>query len=256
MHLDAGVLPQLLEQADPVDRPRRPRDPDDHALHPGIVIDRSPPRSALSLEWNGRAHAHLRVLLPPLPPRAELPLARGQHRQDAGLPALREGATSPRRASAFAISKGRKEEPKPEAPPGPDIDEARLEKAMEALAGDMDSIDENDPKQGAHLMRKLFSATGMPIAGGMEEALKRMESGEDPEKIEEEMGDVFEQDPFGGLLGGEGGGEGPRGSPKKNLGRLRRMLPPTHDPELYEMQSTHALRRARARRSSAPRAGP
>ena len=39
----------------------------------------------------------------------------------------------------------------------------------------------------------------------MAEALKRMEAGEDPEKIEEEMGDVLEQDPFGGLLGGEGG---------------------------------------------------
>ena len=139
-----------------------------------------------------------------------------------------------RRASAFAISKGRKEEPKPEMPPGPDIDEARLEKAMEALAGDMDSIDENDPKQGAHLMRKLFSATGMPVGAGMEEALKRMEAGEDPEKIEEEMGDVFEEDPFGGLLGGEGGGQGARRG-KKNLGRLRRMLPPAHDPELYEM---------------------
>ena len=81
---------------------------------------------------------------------------------------------------------------------------------MEALAGDMDSIDENDPKQGAHLMRKLFSATGMPIGAGMAEALKRMESGEDPEKIEEEMGDVFEEDPFGGLLGGRGDGQGPR----------------------------------------------
>jgi len=139
-----------------------------------------------------------------------------------------------RRASAFAISKGRKEEPKPEAPPGPDIDEARLEKAMEALAGDMDSLDENDPKQGAHLMRKLFSATGMPVGSGMEEALKRMEAGEDPEKIEEEMGDVFEEDPFGGLLGGEGGEKEPAEG-KKNLGRLRRMLPPAHDPELFEM---------------------
>jgi putative FmdB family regulatory protein len=139
-----------------------------------------------------------------------------------------------RRASAFAISKGRKEEPKPETPPGPDVDEARLEKAMEALAGDLDSLDENDPKQGAQLMRKLFSATGMPVGSGMEEALKRMEAGEDPEKIEEEMGDVFEEDPFGGLLGGEGGEKEPAEG-KMNLGRLRRMLPPAHDPELYEM---------------------
>ena len=86
------------------------------------------------------------------------------------------GSEMTRRASAFAISKGRKEEPKPESR-GPDVDEARLERAMEAMAGEIDSIDENDPKQGARLMRKLFSATGMPVGSGMEEALKRMEAG-------------------------------------------------------------------------------
>jgi putative FmdB family regulatory protein len=139
-----------------------------------------------------------------------------------------------RRASAFAISKGRTEEPKPDAPE-PDLDEARLERAMQALAGEMDSLDENDPRQGAHLMRRLFDATGMPIGGGMEEALRRMEAGEDPEKIEEEMGDVLEDDPFGGLLGGEGAGTDPDAGKKATLGRLRRMLPPTVDPELYEM---------------------
>jgi len=139
-----------------------------------------------------------------------------------------------RRASAFAISKGRKEEPKPEAP-GPGPDEARLERAMEALAGDMDSLDENDPRQGAQLMRKLFEATGMPVKGGMEEALRRMEAGDDPEKIEEDMGDVLEEDPFGGLLGGEGEETDPEAGKKKSLGRLRRMLPPSVDPELYEM---------------------
>jgi putative FmdB family regulatory protein len=139
-----------------------------------------------------------------------------------------------RRASAFAISRGRKEEPKPESP-GPDIDEARLERAMQALAGEMDSLDENDPRQGAHLMRRLFEATGVPVAGGMEEALRRMEAGEDPEKIEEDMGDVLEEDPFGGLLGGEGEERGPDDEQKKNVGRLRRMLPPSVDPELYEM---------------------
>ena len=35
-------------------------------------------------------------------------------------------------------------------------------------------------------------------SGGMQEALKRMESGEDPEKIEEDMGDLLEADPFAG----------------------------------------------------------
>src|SRR5512143_3118430 len=74
-----------------------------------------------------------------------------------------------RRVSPFAISKGRREEPTPE--PGPAADEGRLERAMAALAGEMDTIDENDPRQGASLMRRLFSATGLPIGGGMEEAL-------------------------------------------------------------------------------------
>jgi len=139
-----------------------------------------------------------------------------------------------RRASAFAISKGRKEEPKADAPGVPGFDESRLESAMESLAGDLDSLDENDPRQGAQLMRKLFSATGMPVGGGMEEALRRMEAGDDPAKIEEEMGDVLEQDPLGGLLGGEPGAEGK--DPKdQRLSRLRRLLPPTHDTELYEM---------------------
>jgi hypothetical protein len=69
----------------------------------------------------------------------------------------------------------------------------------------------------------------------MEEALRRMEAGEDPEKIEEDMGDVLEEDPFGGLLGGEGEEKDPGGGEKKGLGRLRRMLPPSVDPELYEM---------------------
>jgi putative FmdB family regulatory protein len=147
-----------------------------------------------------------------------------------------------RRVSPFAISRGRREEPQPE--PGPEPDQGRLERALGALAGEMDSIDENDPRQGARLMRKLFSATGMPIAGGMEEALRRMEAGEDPEKIEEQMGDALSEDPLGGLLGGEGaeggeGGEGGEAGPepgKKGLGRLRRLLPPSHDPELHEME--------------------
>jgi putative FmdB family regulatory protein len=138
-----------------------------------------------------------------------------------------------RRASAFAISKGRQQEPQAEpAAAGPD--EGRLEQAMAAMAGEMDSLDENDPKQGARLMRRLFSATGIPVAGGMEEALRRMEAGEDPEKIEEQLGDVFGEDPLGGLLGGEAG-QPHAEKEKQNLGRLRRMLPPTHDPELYEM---------------------
>jgi hypothetical protein len=91
-------------------------------------------------------------------------------------------------------------------------------------------MNEDDPRQGALLMRRLFESTGMPIQGGMEEALRRMEAGEDPEKIEEEMGDVME-DPLG-MAGPEGGSDEPR----QALSRLRRrVLPPSVDPELHEL---------------------
>jgi hypothetical protein len=39
--------------------------------------------------------------------------------------------------------------------------------------------------------------TGMELGAGMEEALRRMERGEDPEQVEAEMGDLLEsEDPF------------------------------------------------------------
>jgi succinate dehydrogenase/fumarate reductase flavoprotein subunit len=137
--------------------------------------------------------------------------------------------------SSFAISKGRKEEPAKPAEPDmsglpPGMDEAKLEQAMATLAQDAEGLNEDDPRQGAQLMRRLFEATGMPVAAGMEEALRRMEAGEDPEKIEEEMGDVME-DPFGGALG-----EADPKEPRKALAGLRRrVLPPSVDPELHEM---------------------
>ena len=56
---------------------------------------------------------------------------------------------------------------------------------------------EDDPRQAAMLMRKLSDVTGLKMGTGMEEALSRMERGEDPEKIEAEMGDLLEgEEPF------------------------------------------------------------
>ncbi|MGC9325848.1 MAG: FmdB family zinc ribbon protein, partial [Desulfomonilia bacterium] len=58
-------------------------------------------------------------------------------------------------------------------------------------------MNEDDPRQAAQLMRKLSEATGLKMGSGMEEALRRMERGEDPEQIEAEMGDLLEEEePF------------------------------------------------------------
>jgi len=77
------------------------------------------------------------------------------------------------------------------------IDEAKMEKAMSLLAREAEGINEDDPRQAANLMRKLSDAAGVGLGPSMEEALKRMEAGEDPEQIEAEMGDLLEQEePF------------------------------------------------------------
>ncbi len=94
-----------------------------------------------------------------------------------------------RQMSIFStISADRQESEDDDLPP---IDDARMEKAMEILAREADHIDENDPRQAARMMRRLAESTGLNLNDEMEEALSRMERGDDPEKIEEEMGDVF-----------------------------------------------------------------
>jgi putative FmdB family regulatory protein len=103
-----------------------------------------------------------------------------------------------KQVSRFATVKGLKEPAaKPEAaeggePPMPDLDDPRVERAMSELEREMEHLDENNPKHMAHMMRKMKDL--MP-AGTMPEqldvAIKRLEAGEDPEKIEADMGDVL-----------------------------------------------------------------
>jgi len=127
-----------------------------------------------------------------------------------------------RQVSIFSISRGREQGGEGDLP---DIDESAMERVMAELARDADKLDENDPRQMAGLMRKMYDATGLPLGPGMQEAISRMEAGEDPDAIEKEMGDLLEGE--GELLGGEGVGGGLKG--------LRRALPPKVDDELYDL---------------------
>jgi putative FmdB family regulatory protein len=104
------------------------------------------------------------------------------------------------------------------------LDEARMEKAAEALAGEAENMNDDDPRQAAKLMRKFSDMTGLPLKGKFQEALARMESGEDPEALEREMGDSLEdENPF--EMDGKKGGSG----------TTRRAAPPGRDETLYEM---------------------
>jgi putative FmdB family regulatory protein len=99
-----------------------------------------------------------------------------------------------RQMSAFSFTGKAKESDVEDDLP---FDEKKMEKAMQMLAGEADKVNEDDPKQAADLMRKLTEMTGMELGPGMQEALRRMEAGEDPEKVEAEMGSILEEeDPF------------------------------------------------------------
>jgi len=87
--------------------------------------------------------------------------------------------------------------------PMPDMDDPRVERAMAEMERDLAHLDENNPKHMALMMRKMkdiLPAGSVPKE--LEVAIKRLEAGEDPEKIEEDMGDVL------GAFMGEGGGGG------------------------------------------------
>jgi putative FmdB family regulatory protein len=106
-----------------------------------------------------------------------------------------------RQMSIFAKVTHGKEEPAGDGMP--QFDEAKMEKAMAMLAGEAEKLNEDDPRQAAQLMRKLTDATGISLGAGMEEALNRLEKGEDPDRIEEEMGNLLEgEEPF--LIEGTG----------------------------------------------------
>jgi len=125
-----------------------------------------------------------------------------------------------RQMSAFSFTGKAKEDSDMDDLP---FDESKMEKAMQMLAGEAENINEDDPRQAANLMRKLTDMTGLELGAGMQEALKRMEAGEDPDAIESEMGDLLEgEEPF--LL-----------PEKKGKGTAEKRPAPQRDETLYDL---------------------
>jgi putative FmdB family regulatory protein len=120
--------------------------------------------------------------------------------------------------SRFAMSRGLKEsasaaEPDAGDEPMPDMEDPRVMRAMSELERDMEHMDENNPRHMAQMMKKMkdiLPPGTMPKE--MDVAIKRLEAGEDPEKIEADMGDIF------GDVMGEGGPGGAAGGYARDSG--------------------------------------
>lgn len=124
-----------------------------------------------------------------------------------------------RRMSLFSMSHHKKENE--DAGPVDSFDEGKMEAALNLLSKEAEHMDENDPRQAAGFMRRFKDMTGMNLGPGMEEAIARMEAGEDPEKIEAEMGDLIDDNELFGF--------------KQRTVRTKKNQAPRVDEKIYDL---------------------
>jgi len=136
--------------------------------------------------------------------------------------------------SPFAVAKKSKGDGEPVSPPaaGAGAEDARMEAAMSAMESEFSQVDENDPRAMGRMMRRMAEMTGEKIDGDMEEVVRKLEEGADPDSLEEQFG-----------AGDEGAGEAGEGEDSPAAAREEarhrfraRRHPPTRDPKLYDYE--------------------
>ena len=117
-----------------------------------------------------------------------------------------EKTTLKRQVSLFAFTGKTKEADQMNDPPFGDGEMDQVAQMVTREAEKIKSM-EDDPRQAANMMRKLSDMTGLKLGKGLDEALARMERGENSDQVEAEMGDtVLQEGPF--LLPGKTGARG------------------------------------------------
>jgi hypothetical protein len=121
---------------------------------------------------------------------------------------------------------------------GDSTGDAKMEAAMSALEREFSNVDESDPKAMARMMRRMAELSGEKLDEPMEEAVRKLEEGADPDALEEQLGDT---------LGPEGEGDPSGDSPLSGVAKepgqkepraryKSRRLPPVRDPKLYDYE--------------------
>lgn len=134
------------------------------------------------------------------------------------------GLRMERRVSRFAVIGKAKEDTADD--PFAGIDESKMDAFMAEMERDMGGLDEEnpDPRQLGHFMRKMTDVMGDKTPPELREMVRRLEAGEDPEKLEEQ---------FGGMDEGEAGDA----MFSQLVARVKAARKePVRDPKLYEMR--------------------
>lgn len=119
---------------------------------------------------------------------------------------------------------------------GAEPEDPAMLQAMAAMEKEFAGLSEEnpDPRQLGRLMRRMGDLMGTGWNAGMEEMARRLEAGEDPEKLEEQFGDALDESMGGGEDIGSGDGDEGRGGRSRWLSRWR-LQGPRRDPRTYEM---------------------
>jgi hypothetical protein len=96
-----------------------------------------------------------------------------------------------KRVSRFAVTGKVREEASDDAM----SEDPRMERAMAELEREFSGLNEEnpDPRQLGRMMRRMGDVMGSSWTSEMEEMARRLESGEDPDKLEERFGDSVDQ---------------------------------------------------------------
>lgn len=114
-------------------------------------------------------------------------------------------------------------------------EDARIEAAMGAMEKEFASVDENDPRAMGRMMRRMAELSGEKIQGEMEEVVRKLEEGADPDSLEEQLGgenpcSMPDSDsPSGETIPGKEAREA------RHRFRVRRIAP-VRDPKLYDYE--------------------
>ncbi len=139
--------------------------------------------------------------------------------------------------SAFAVTSGAGKA-EPATALNPAAGDARMDAAMGALEREFAHVDENDPKAMARMMRRMSEVSGEKLDGGMEEVVRKLEEGADPDSLEEQLGGeppCSMPDPYEDLPAGAAKQDTCAKEAKFRI-KSARQLPPRRDPKLYDYE--------------------
>ena len=136
------------------------------------------------------------------------------------------GALLKREVSAFAhIVRGKSA---PDASADGDA-ASRMDEVLARMGERVQALDDEDadPREAVKVMKEMAAAGGLAFNKEVQEAMSRIEAGEDPGKIDEEFKEVFDTDnPFA---------EGEEDGAPRGVSWLRRLRGPARDPKWYDL---------------------